>query len=244
MNKSLNLLTFLAGLTLIASFAAHAADEGEPATGELQQKVPLLEGISPDTSADGKAGNTYTAKRKVVFTQFDATNVVQLDDISNPYDGLPRFIAKQLETDDGFSVDYVNGFLPKFGDPLKQDSIVRIAREARAQFLVSGIVLYAGIMEHKGYLGTSIGSRASRYFVIELSIYDGQTGSKLKSLRLEKDVQGDVGIGRDKPIGSNRFGMTESGRVLNELMGEAATNIASIIRGPTPPSEHSKMVHL
>jgi hypothetical protein len=186
-----------------------------------------LQADNPPNHLAEEAGNTYAAKKKVAFTQFDASNIIQLDDISNPYDDLPKFIAKQLEASGGFLATYVNGYLPRVNDASKQELIARVAREAGVQFLVSGTVLDAGIEVHSGYFGTSIGKNASRYFVIELSVYDGLTGVQIQSLRLEKKAQGNVEIGRDKPIGSNRFGMTESGRVLNELIQQAATNIAS-----------------
>lgn len=236
MKRFLKLFSFLMSLFLVTSCAAVR----DFITDKDQQKDSQPEISSPDRPAEGKIGNIYTTKNKVLFTQFDATNVTQLDDINNPYDGLPKFIAKQLEADDEFSVGYVNGFLPREDDAFKQDLIVKLAREAKAQFLVSGVILDAGTMEHSGYLATPIGRSTRRYFVIELSLYDGLTGIQLKSFRLENEAQGDVGIGRDKPIGSNRFGLTESGRALNELMGQAASNIASAIKSVTQPTQRSK----
>lgn len=237
MKRFLKLFSFLISLSLIASCAGVNDFISDKDQQEDSQPKIINSSNGP---AEGKSGNTYATKNKVLFTQFDAINIIQLDDINNPYDGLPQFISKQLEADDEFSVRYVNGFLPREYNSFKQDLIVKISREAGAQFLVSGIILDAGIMEQPGYLGTPIGRSSRRYFVIEFSIYDGLTGTQLKSFRIEHHAQGDVGIGRDKPIGSNRFGLTESGRALNELMSQAATNIASIIKSAMRPSLHSQ----
>jgi len=232
MKRFLKLFSFLIGLSLIAS----CAGVSDFISGKYPQEDSQPKIISSSNGpAEGKIGNPYATKNKVLFAQFDAINVTQLDDINNPYDGFPQFIAKQLEADGEFSVGYVNGFLPREYSSFKRDLIVKLAREAEAQFLVSGVILDAGIMEHPGYWGTPIGRSSRRYFVVELSVYDGLTGAQLRSFRIENEAHGDVGIGRDKPIGSNRFGLTESGRALNELMGQAATSIASNIKSVTQP---------
>lgn len=236
MKRFVRLFSFLVSLSLITS----CAGVSDFITGKDQQKDSQPEITSSDSPVEGKIGNPYATKNKVLFTQFDATNVTQLDDINNPYDGLPKFIAKQLEGSDEFSVGYVEGFLPREESSFKQDLIVKLAREANAQFLVSGVILDSGIMEHPGYLGTPIGRSSRRYFVIELSIYDGATGAQLRSFRIKNEAHGEVWIGRDKPIGSNRFGLTKSGRALNELMSHAATSIASIIKSVAQPSQRSK----
>lgn len=229
MKRFLKLFSFLISLTLIASCTGMS----DFITGKDQQEVPSPRIINSANPPEGNSGAASATKSRVLFTQFDAINTIQLDDINNPYDGLPQLIATQLEADDAFSVRYVNGFLPREYNSFKQDLIIKLAREAEAQFLVSGMILDAGIMEQPGYLGTPIGRSSRRYFVIEFSVYDGLTGTQLKTFRVEHNAHGDVGIGRDKPIGSNRFGLTESGRALNELMDRAATNIASIIKSVT-----------
>lgn len=237
MKRFLKLFGFLISLFLIASCAGVSDFISDQDQQEDSQPKIISSSNGP---AEGESRDALATKSKVLFTQFDAINIIQLDDINNPYDGLPQFIAKQLEADDEFSVRYVNGFLPREYNSFKQDLIVKLAREAEAQFLVSGIILDAGIMEQPGYFGTPIGRSSHRYFVIELSVYDGSTGVKLKSFRIEHNAHGDVGIGRDKPIGSKRFGLTESGRALNELMDQAATNIAAIIKSASQPSPGSK----
>lgn len=182
------------------------------------------EGVLDEAAAE-HANSMYAVKKKIVFFQFDASSTVQLDDIRNVYSELPQEISKRMEAGGGVLVDYVDGFIPKEPDALQRETVMRVARETGAQFLVSGSILDAGINKTNGFWGTSLGKKNVRHFRIELVVHDGLTGTRLFSHRLEGDAQGDVEIGGDKPFGGGAFLGTESGRVLDRLMEAAAKDI-------------------
>lgn len=163
----------------------------------------------------------HAVKKKVAFIQFDVENTIQVDDISNVYDGLPIELSRRLEAGGGFLSNYVNGFIQRSAGALQQQAVMQIAREVGAQFLISGRVIDAGIYREDGFFGTPFGKKNSRRFKIEFAIHDGLTGTQLLSYRLEDSAQGEVKIGNDKPFGSIGFYETESGRALGRLINAA-----------------------
>lgn len=186
--------------------------------------------VSAEGEWEGAAAESmasvHAVKKKVAFTQFDVVNTIQVDDISNIYDGLPIELSRRLETGGGFLSNYVNGSIPRDAGALQQQAIMRIAREVGAQFLISGWVIDAGIYRKDGLFGTPFGRKNSRRFKIEFAIHDGLTGAQLLSHRLEDNAQGEVKIGNDKPFGSIGFYETESGRVLGGLIDAATKKLA------------------
>jgi len=186
--------------------------------------------VSAEGEWEGAAAESVTSvhavKKKVAFTQFDVANTIQVDDISNIYDGLPIELSRRLESGGGFLGNYVNGSIPRDAGALQQQAVMRIAREVGAQFLISGWVIDAGIYREDGLLGTPFGRKNSRRFKIEFVIHDGLTGAHLLSHRLEDNAQGEVKIGNGKPFGSIGFYETESGRVLGRLIDAATKKIS------------------
>lgn len=181
-----------------------------------------------DESVIKETNNAHAVKKKVVFTRFDAINTVQLDDIRNVYSELPREISSRLDAEGGVVVSYTDGSIPRDSGAPQREVVMQVARDAGAQFLVSGLILDAGIGTGNGILGTLFGSK-SRHFKIELSVHDGLTGVKLLSRNLEGEAQGDVSIGDDKLFGGGAFFETESGRALNKLIANATIDIRAAL---------------
>lgn len=175
-----------------------------------------------DESATKNLAGIRALKKKIVFTQFDVANTIQVDDIRNIYDGLPIEISKRLEAGGGFLVNYVSRYVPSHADALQREAIMRIANEVGAQFVVSGLVLDAEIKQ-------TFARANKRHFKIEFVIHDALTGVRLLSHHLEDDAQGDVIIGNDKPFGSSGFFETDSGHVLDGLIGSVVKNISAAL---------------
>jgi len=105
---------------------------------------------------------------------------------------------------------------------VQHEAILQIAGESGAQFLISGMVVDAGISKEGWSL---FGGNKRRHIEIELSIYDGHTGAFLLSRRLEELAKGDVIVGNNKPFGSSIFFETEFGKAINRLIDSAVTEI-------------------
>lgn len=182
-----------------------------------------------DESAAEKANSIHAVKKKVAIAQFDVANTIHVDDINNIYDGLPLVLSNRLEAGGGFLSTYVGRSIPREMGASQRETIIQIAEETGVQFLISGMVVNAGISQEKGILGTSLGGYKKRHIEIELAVYDGLTGARLFSHRLEGDAQGEVMIGNDKPFGASTFFSTESGRVLDRLIDAATINIRAAL---------------
>lgn len=177
-----------------------------------------------DEPAAGKANSIHAVKKKVTFTRFDAMNTVQLDDIRNIYSELPKNISSRMEAGGGVLANYVDGYIPRNPDALQRETVMQIARDTGAQFLVSGLILDAGITKKNGIIETLFGKN-TRHFKIEYTVHDGLTGARLFSHQLDSNAQDDVEIGRDKFFGGSAFLGTESGRVLDSLIDSATKNL-------------------
>ena len=159
-------------------------------------------------------------KKKVVIVQFDVANTAHVDDISNIYDGLPSLLSKRMEASGEFLPAYVGHAISRETEALRRDAVIQIAGETGTQFLIHGAVVTAGIIHQKGIFGRTI-----RHIEIELSVYDGVTGSRLLLHRFEEQAKGNVIIGNDKPFGSSIFFETESGKAINRLVDSAVKDI-------------------
>lgn len=183
--------------------------------------------------AEGGEGTAPAAKKKIALTQFDVANTMHVDDINNIYDGLPQVLSSRLEASGEFLPAYTGRSIPVEAGEAQREAIIRIAEEAGAQFLLSGMVVNAGITREKGFWGTTVG----RHIEVELAVYDGLTGARLLLRRLGKQVYGDVMVGNDKPFGSSIFFETELGKALNGLIGLAVKDIRAAL-GNMPLSAH------
>ncbi|HEU0282937.1 MAG TPA: flagella assembly protein FlgT middle domain-containing protein, partial [Gallionella sp.] len=183
------------------------------------------------------ANRAPVPKKKIAFAQFDVANTQHVDDINNIYDGLPSALSGRLEASGEFLSTYTGRSIPAEAGAAQREAIIQIAGETGAQFLISGLVVNAGTMQEKGYLGTSIGGYKKRHIEVELAVYDGLTGARLLQRRLSEQAQGDVRVGNNKPFGSSLFFETELGQALNRLMDIAVKDIRKSLEN-VPLSAH------
>jgi hypothetical protein len=196
---------------------------------EIEAEYHVVVRVEDSQYESADKNTIHAVKRKIAFMQFDAINTVQLDDIRNVYSEFPKEISKRLDASGGWLVNHINGLLPRNSDAQQPELIKQIARETGAQFLISGLILDAGISKKSGIFGSSFLGSNSRHFKIEMIVHDGLTGSRLASHNLEVDATGDVAVGDDKVFGGGAFFGTASGRAINKLIDEAAKNIRTTL---------------
>jgi hypothetical protein len=172
-----------------------------------QAKTPPAEPELPWVTID------QPAKKKIVFIQFDVANASQVGDINNIYDGLPAALAARMATSKKYLATSSRYSLPKSDAASQQQAMTQIAGETGAQFLISGVVLDAGIND------------GERHIEIELRVYNGFTGTPLLSRRFEDKTHDDMRVGRDKPFGSSAFFDTDFGHAVNRLINTADKGI-------------------
>lgn len=152
-------------------------------------------------------------KKKIVFTQFDVADILQVNDINNIYDGLPAALSSRMESGTGFLSTASRYSIPAGGETTRQQAIVQIAGETGAQFLIAGTVVDAGT------------DRGTRHIEIELNVYDGFSGTALLSRRYEDQTDGDVRVGDDIPFGSRAFFDTDYGSAISRVIDTAVKGI-------------------
>lgn len=199
---------------------------------EWEDQALYYVAVSADEMQDGpateNANSIRAVKKKITFTRFDAMNTVQLDDIRDIYSELPKNISSRMEAGGGYLASYIDGLIPENSEALQREAVMQIASETGAQFLVSGLILDAGITKKSGFIEKLFGKN-KRHFKVKLTVYDGLTGVRLSSHILDGGAQGEVEIGRDKSFGGGAFLETESGRALDNLIDSATTNIRAAL---------------
>ncbi len=155
-------------------------------------------------------------KKKIAIIQFDVANTLHVDDINNIYDGLPVALASRLDASGDFLSSYTNRAIPIEADAQQREAIIQIAGETGAQIFISGRVVNAGI------------SQKTRHIEVELSAYDGFTGTRLLSRRLDEQAEGAVMVGNNKPFGSSVFFETEFGKAISRLIDSAVKELQDI----------------
>ncbi|MDD5383312.1 MAG: flagella assembly protein FlgT middle domain-containing protein [Gallionella sp.] len=199
--------------------------------------------------ASGAVGRNETRaripKKKIAIAQFDVANTQHVDDINNIYDGLPSALSGRLEASGEFLSTYTGRSIPVEPGVPQREAIVEIAGETGAQFLISGMVVNAGISQAKRSLNTPFGwspniplsGYTKRHIEVELSVYDGFTGNRLLLRRLDEQASGDVMVGNYKPFGSSLFFETEFGKATNRLLDSAVKDIRAALEN-VPFSAH------
>ena len=188
--------------------------------------------IPPPQAVEGAVESLreFHVKRKVALTQFDVANTQHVDDISNIYDGLPQVLAGRLEAGGELLSVYDGRAIPQDTGAAQREAVMLIAAKTGAQFVLHGMVANAGSGPGKGILGTSIGAGKKRYIELELSVYDGLTGTRLMLRRYTEQAAGDVKVGNNKPFGSSIFFESEFGQALNRLLDLSVKEIVGALK--------------
>ncbi len=163
-------------------------------------------------------------RKKIIVTQFDVENPLQIEDIANIYDDLPKLLAEQLQYNGGFLSHYSPLSLTHSSQD-KQALIFQLAEQHGAQFIISGSVRDAGRSHTPGKWGTPFGSVEQRRFQVEFKVYDGPTGVLLQHFNMTQLATGNVDIGRDKPIGSSEFSQTRYGQAILQLIQQSQQHL-------------------
>ena len=161
-------------------------------------------------------------KKKIAFARFDVANSIQVDDIKNISDGLPSELASRLEASGEFLSAYTNRSIPSDSDVQKRGAIKTISEGSGAQFIISGVIVDAGVRQN--ILGLK-----KRNLEIEFSAYDGLTGTRILLRHLDQQAHGDVTVGRDKPFGTRPFLETGLGQAASRLMDAAINDIRAAL---------------
>lgn len=160
-------------------------------------------------------------KKKIVMTGFAVKVPLQVQDLDDVAQGIPREMLSRLERSGNFLTRQSKDLL---SFDIKQDSpsaklVKQVAADNDAQFVVAGEVRNAGIRSDKKFLG--MWETRSRHIEIEFTIYDGMTGAFLSRHHLYRPAEDEGKVGRDKPFGSVAFYATNFGKAIDAVLEES-----------------------
>lgn len=160
-------------------------------------------------------------KKKIVMTGFAVKVPLQVQDLDDVAQGMPREMLSRLERSGNFLTRQSKDLL---SFDVKQDTpsaklVKQVAADNDAQFVVAGEVRNAGIRSDKKFLG--MWETRSRHIEIEFAIYDGMTGAFLSRHHLYRPAEDEGKVGRDKPFGSVAFYATNFGKAIDAVLEES-----------------------
>lgn len=160
-------------------------------------------------------------KKKIVMTGFAVKVPLQVQDLDDVAQGIPREMLSRLERSGNFLTRQSKDLL---SFDFKQDTpsaklVTQVASDNDAQFVVSGEVRNAGIRNDKKFFG--MWETRSRHIEIEFAIYDGITGALLSRHHLYRPAEDEGKVGRDKPFGSVAFYATNFGKAMDDVIEES-----------------------
>lgn len=164
-------------------------------------------------------------KKKLVASAFTIDVPAQVEDINDIANGFPRELLRRLQGTGKYLVRKADSFLGSGarGDTPSLKMIRQMAAANDSQFVLFGTVRSAEMSVERKYLG--LWNTERRDIEIELVIYDGDTGSQLATHRLERRVQQDVRVGREKTFGSKNFFSTGMGQAIEEMLDQLAVQV-------------------
>lgn len=130
----------------------------------------------PESALENRVASAVNAsqpallRKKVLLTQFDVENPLQIEDIRNIYDNLPKFFARKLAQSGDFISIYSPMTIPEQATDQQTHEVIRLAHQYGAQFVISGRVMSAAVEQHEGHWGTPFGAYQTRHFDMELSL--------------------------------------------------------------------------
>ncbi len=160
-------------------------------------------------------------KKKIVMTGFAVKVPLQVQDLDDVAQGIPREMLSRLERSGNFLTRQSKDLL---SFDVKQDTpsaklVKQVAADNDAQFVVAGEVRNAGIRSDKKFLG--MWETRIRHIEIEFAIYDGMTGALLSRHHLYRPAEDEGKVGRDKPFGSVAFYATNFGKAIDAVLEES-----------------------
>lgn len=223
---------------------------------QIRAEIQPQEKAVPANASQKASARTPNYKKKIAVTRFHVVNSLQVEDISNIWDGYPLELLRRLEMlGNVLPVNSVSALLsagsePIVDSPANRDMIRRIAEQTGSQFVISGAILDAGfgagtIRPYWGWQGSEGGIRSElalpwpnlavglkpgpseRRLEVEIFLHDGLSGALIARHRASAEADGRVTVGRDKPFASAAFFATPFGQTTERLINTQVEAISN-----------------
>lgn len=165
----------------------------------------------------------WNYRKKIGVTRFHVANSLQVDDITDIWDGFPLELLRRLENTGRFlpinKSPSLAALQPAPPDTVaNRELVAQLADRDGSQFVISGVILDAGYPFGQG-------TPDKRRLEVEIFVHDGLTGAVIARHRLGQSTAGQVIVGRDKPFASAAFLATDFGKIVDRTMNSLTNAI-------------------
>ncbi|MBU0593654.1 MAG: flagella assembly protein FlgT [Gammaproteobacteria bacterium] len=219
---------------------------------QIRAEFAQIDATCGNTSENRQEAAKY--KKKIAAARFTTANSLQVEDISDIWNGYPLEILRQLDAN-AVAIPANLSSLPltslRESSPdgsINQEIIRQIAAQTGSQFVISGVILDAGVGKESirpywGWQGNESGRRfelglpwnsvvagikptaTERGFEVEIVLHDGLTGAAIARHRERAIASGNVTVGRDKSFASAAFFATDFGRTVKNVIDKEVAAI-------------------
>jgi hypothetical protein len=193
--------TFAKGVALAAICATLTACGLKPILQSEEEKTSAAkaeqarQAMRPSTVCSPQQGNPFAMRKKVLVLALPVQKPIEAVDLPGLASAWSNALQQRMQKSDRYLIRNGSNHAINPNDDLRKQ-ITALAQQYDAQIVIAGQITSLGM--HHGRIGLgSLGSLPQpfgdmRVIETELDVYDGHTGTRLKRLQHETDIQGEV----------------------------------------------------
>ncbi len=196
-------------------------------TAEAPVQPVTPESPRPSVVCSPLQGNPFAMRKKVLVLGMPVQRPLEATDLPDLDSAWSRALQQRLQATDHFLVRDGSGYFPGAQENVRKE-IIALAKKFDAQIVIAGLFTSLGSQAGRIPLG-QLGSVPrpfgdQRVMEIELDLYDGYSGTRLKRLRHETRVEGDVTNQGSAPLRGGFF-LTPLGQAMSAVLDRQVADI-------------------
>lgn len=196
-------------------------------TAEVPAQPATPEPPRPSVVCSPLQGNPFAMRKKVLVLGMPVQRPLEATDLPDLDSAWSRALQQRLQATDHFLVRDGSTFFPGAQENVRRE-IIALAKKFDAQIVIAGLFTSLGSQPGRIAMG-QLGSAPrpfgdQRVVEIELDVYDGYSGTRLKRLRHETRVEGDVVNQGSAPLRGGFF-LTPLGQAMSGVLDRQVADI-------------------
>lgn len=167
--------------------------------------------------------------KALLLTGFAVNKPMQVQDIDNIAQGLPRAIARRLIRAGGYQVHTSPDLLSfEWQQDEPPASLVRqLGNTYHSRYIVAGEVRNAGTKIDTNLFGLT--QKRTRAIELDVRIFDARSGQLLVQQEFSRIVTGNVAVGREHAFDGAAFTSTVYGKTIAEVADQVAELVSATV---------------